>query len=575
MDTSKTLPGSKGAMLSVIRDAQSYKQDAVPFRCEHVRRPEMKAKRSMFLCCVILAAPIFANQNNLFWLVDNDDGFGSGGGFSCCMVDPEANMGVVDIAEYNDEIYAGTWRIRGAKGYRRALGEDQWVDTEAGLEGQGFTATSLCVFDGEGGDAPAGLYMGTWDNEGFDIQYYDGSRWNVITWSGFDLPAMQAATSIVEYEGRLYVGVFRNAESGGTKLGHVWQDEFGEWHFDQVNQDGFGDPTNTDSTSMVVVSHEGEQYLCVGTENREPDGNGTEIWCAQETDGAFSWVQINEDGFDYAPGSDKNTNSSLFAASDGSLYVGTCNSETGSEVWRYTGDFITERDAAHWERIMDNGFVNEYPLGRTRNYCIGLHAIEEYRGKLYFGTGKAKDATYSHSTGAGLTRGPAEYPTEESAEGAEIWSYERGVWSLEMRDGLVDKGNYHIHVIREIEGDLWVGTQHTMRSYVLRSVECRLDQDCDDSLWCNGLERCVNNHCMPGQLPCPADALFCNGEESCDEETHQCLHSGNPCSDGNACTDDMCNEADNTCEFTCNAQGSGDPCCNDAACLTEPICQQS
>ncbi|MFC1510585.1 S8 family serine peptidase [Candidatus Omnitrophota bacterium] len=46
--------------------------------------------------------------------------------------------------------------------------------------------------------------------------------------------------------------------------------------------------------------------------------------------------------------------------------------------------------------------------------------------------------------------------------------------------------------------------------------ECRDDADCDDGLFCNGVETCANGFCRSGENPCPAN-------ETCDEDSQQCL----------------------------------------------------
>ena len=45
-------------------------------------------------------------------------------------------------------------------------------------------------------------------------------------------------------------------------------------------------------------------------------------------------------------------------------------------------------------------------------------------------------------------------------------------------------------------------------------VECLTDAECDDGIFCNGQERCVNGVCVPGVPPCDAG--------SCDEATDSC-----------------------------------------------------
>ncbi len=44
---------------------------------------------------------------------------------------------------------------------------------------------------------------------------------------------------------------------------------------------------------------------------------------------------------------------------------------------------------------------------------------------------------------------------------------------------------------------------------------CLVNRDCDDALFCNGAEVCIDNQCVSGQNPCEV-------EEECNEEQEQC-----------------------------------------------------
>jgi hypothetical protein len=46
----------------------------------------------------------------------------------------------------------------------------------------------------------------------------------------------------------------------------------------------------------------------------------------------------------------------------------------------------------------------------------------------------------------------------------------------------------------------------------LSGCPCRTDADCDDGLFCNGAERCVDGRCQDGDPPC---AIY----ENCNEES--------------------------------------------------------
>lgn len=102
---------------------------------------------------------------------------------------------------------------------------------------------------------------------------------------------------------------------------------------------------------------------------------------------------------------------------------------------------------------------------------------------------------------------------------------------------------------------------------------CVTDEDCDDGLWCNGLESCVDRVCVPGMNPCPIDdGEFCNGEETvvCIEETQECGHAGSPCADdGNMCNgEETCDEESQSCAST-----GENPCTDDGAfCNGDEFC---
>jgi hypothetical protein len=102
-----------------------------------------------------------------------------------------------------------------------------------------------------------------------------------------------------------------------------------------------------------------------------------------------------------------------------------------------------------------------------------------------------------------------------------------------------------------------------------------ITSQCDDGLYCNGLETFDGIVCQPGEDPCddevactidncdegtdtctntPDDAFcddgaFCNGEEWCDAEL-DCQAGVDPCDDGVACTIDTCDEVADTCANT-------------------------
>jgi hypothetical protein len=50
---------------------------------------------------------------------------------------------------------------------------------------------------------------------------------------------------------------------------------------------------------------------------------------------------------------------------------------------------------------------------------------------------------------------------------------------------------------------------------VTPAVSCSIDGECDDGLFCNGVETCVGGFCQPGTDPCPG--------QGCDEVNEECV----------------------------------------------------
>jgi parallel beta-helix repeat protein len=60
------------------------------------------------------------------------------------------------------------------------------------------------------------------------------------------------------------------------------------------------------------------------------------------------------------------------------------------------------------------------------------------------------------------------------------------------------------------------GEQDTkLRENYITCMECVVDGDCDDGLYCNGIETCVDGTCVAGSDPCPG--------QGCDEENDGCV----------------------------------------------------
>ncbi len=96
---------------------------------------------------------------------------------------------------------------------------------------------------------------------------------------------------------------------------------------------------------------------------------------------------------------------------------------------------------------------------------------------------------------------------------------------------------------------------------------CTTDEECDDSLFCNGAETCDTNtgECQWADIACPDDGLWCNGVEDCNEEDDQCFHTQVPgCGDDNVfCNgDEFCDEENDQCGHTGSPCETDDLFCN-------------
>jgi hypothetical protein len=79
-----------------------------------------------------------------------------------------------------------------------------------------------------------------------------------------------------------------------------------------------------------------------------------------------------------------------------------------------------------------------------------------------------------------------------------------------------------------------------MVNFSLTTLTCSSDAECDDGMYCNGAETCVDGTCQDGTpVTCADDGLFCNGSEVCDEIGQECGHTGDPCTAPTVCSEDI------------------------------------
>lgn len=110
-----------------------------------------------------------------------------------------------------------------------------------------------------------------------------------------------------------------------------------------------------------------------------------------------------------------------------------------------------------------------------------------------------------------------------------------------------------------VEGNIsYIRFQSLGNHWIIDNLEtdyepmCDEDADCQDGVFCNGEEKCVDHECEPGDpVACEDDGLWCNGEEFCDESIADCGHQNAPdCGDdGIYCNGgDYCNEDTDSCD---------------------------
>jgi flagellin len=281
-----------------------------------------------------------------------------------------SNVGVTRMRACGDHLYLGTWNVkRGGRLYRSADGRAWQPLSEPGFGNpNNFTVQFIVPFAGR-------MYASTWNNKDggaiyrANVEVDDPAKiaWETITADGMGDKNNRAFTHLCAFRDHLYAGCF-NLATGPE----IWRSPSGDPRsWTQVNQDGFGQPANSDATMMVV--HGG--YLYVGTESaRALNRIGCQL---VRTEGALAppydtWQQVNTDGF----GDPRNHNICGLGVLNGRIYAGTWNWTRGLEVWRATlGDAVPFAD---WEKVASGGF------GDRRNIMTATLLVAD--GALYVGT---------------------------------------------------------------------------------------------------------------------------------------------------------------------------------------------
>ncbi len=197
----------------------------------------------------------------------------------------------------------------------------------------------------------------------------------------------------------------------------------------------------------------------------------------------FRWTQAGGMvGLGLLPGGSSGGEATA-ASADGSVVVGYAfNSQDAFEAFRWT---------------VADGMVGlgDVPGGQFRSMARDVSAD----GNVIVGTGDSLE-TFIWDPVNGMRN-------LEAVLRDEIGLDLTGWWHLDFAMGVSDDG-------RVIAGS---GSGPTMGSEVWRAIlnECGTNADCSDGLFCNGVETCVANVCVPGVDVCPAG-------DPCIEASHLC-----------------------------------------------------
>ena len=100
---------------------------------------------------------------------------------------------------------------------------------------------------------------------------------------------------------------------------------------------------------------------------------------------------------------------------------------------------------------------------------------------------------------------------------------------------------------------------------------CMNDVDCDDEIFCNGVETCdAQNDCQAGTPPTLSDGVGCT-DDSCDEVNDVVVHAANDASCDDAA---FCNGAE-TCDASLDCQAGTPPTTSDGLACTVDSCDEA
>ncbi|MFZ1769651.1 MAG: hypothetical protein WAU00_10670, partial [Caldilinea sp.] len=272
------------------------------------------------------------------------------------------------------------------------------------------------------------LYAGTSKLTAYGAQLWrmDASgNWTAMMTNGFGSYYNVGINHLVEFNGRLYVGVWNSTPNPPyTDIGgSIWRSTNGtDW--EQVVSNGFGDRYNGEIFRMEVFS----DTLYASTWSYTST-HGAEIWRSSTGDNG-DWARVVSNGL-----GDVTNQVVTMETFAGYLYAGTYSWDSsagrpnGCEIWR-------SGDGSSWTRVITDGFGNVN--------CYKLSALAAFGDYLY--------------AGAGIWD-----PDTQTNPGGEVWRCasasgcnEVGDWQRVIANGLGDPNNDEMMAFAVLDNQLYV-----------------------------------------------------------------------------------------------------------------------
>jgi len=244
---------------------------------------------------------IWRSKDGLVWEEVVSDRFGN------------ASNGIVQMAVYNNNLYASTWNWEtGAEIWRTRNGKDWELFLGSGLNGDPNNVGAICseIFKGQ-------LYWGTSYNwaTGGQIWRTNGITSEAVVSDGFGDPMNANISALATFGSELYAAV------GNFNDGHIeiWRS------YDGTNWEQAYKTSGPDYLPYIGMEvYREDLYVVMG------HLTGIQVW---RTHNGAKWEQVGFEGF-----GDANNNTTFFDNSTtiyrGGLYIGTVNYGSGPQVWK-------------------------------------------------------------------------------------------------------------------------------------------------------------------------------------------------------------------------------------------------